>query len=147
MKSNKQRSKEIKNKRRDRRRAKIADTLRRKRIEAIGGVDVYTMPDTLPSHAVMADQNELSHNNTYGCLPLFYVDKSFHCRDCGEYGVWKAKQQRWWYEIVKGSIDSRAVQCIQCRKYDQAQREDQKRHMEKMANKEPHPNEAFFKNN
>ena len=141
MKSNKQRRKEIKDKRRER-----ARKLRRARAEDCDGFNVYTMPDgTLPLSAISANHAELAHNNTYGPLPFYYVDKSFLCKDCGSHEVWKAKQQKWWYEIVKGDINSRAVRCSLCRKVEQARIEDQKRHMEMMANKEPHPNELFFK--
>lgn len=144
MKSNKQRRKEIKQKRQDKRYAK-AQALRLERVRSTVGIDVYTMPDTLPEHAILADHDELIHNNTYGFLPLFYVDKAFVCRGCGDREVWKAKQQKWWYEVAKGHIDSRAVQCLVCRKYDQAKREEQKRHMAEVANREPNPHEAFFK--
>jgi hypothetical protein len=56
------------------------------------------------------------HNNTYGALPAFYVDKVFECRDCGAEEVWTAKQQKWWYEVAHGPIDSIAVRCLPCRR-------------------------------
>lgn len=75
-----------------------------------------TSTQTLPTGAVLADQNELKHINTYGELPAFYVDKPFVCRDCGAEEVWTAEQQKWWYEVAKGHIDSTAVRCRTCRK-------------------------------
>ncbi|WP_370515682.1 zinc-ribbon domain containing protein [Kangiella sp. HZ709] len=30
--------------------------------------------------------------------------------------MWKAEQQKWWYEEAKGHTDSTAVQCRDCRK-------------------------------
>jgi hypothetical protein len=65
--------------------------------------------------AVEVDHAQLGHNNTYGLLPDFYVDKPFVCRDCGTQEIWTAKQQKWWYEIAKGNIDSQAVRCRPCR--------------------------------
>lgn len=56
------------------------------------------------------------HNNTYGLLPEFYVARPFTCRDCGAEEVWTAKQQKWWYEVAHGHIDSRAVRCLACRR-------------------------------
>lgn len=56
------------------------------------------------------------HNNTVGALPEVYLDAPFVCRDCGETQVWTAKQQKWWYEVALGSIDSRAVRCLPCRR-------------------------------
>jgi len=140
MKSNKQRSREIKENRHKR-----VKQLRRKRAKRVVGIDVYARPDRLPRNAVYADLSELAHNNTYGRLPAIYVDRIFLCMDCGATQLWRARQQKWWFEIVKGNIDSRAVRCRACRKVEQARIEDQKRHMEVMARKEPHPNEAFFK--
>ena len=60
-------------------------------------------------------------NNTYADLPSHYVDRSFNCRDCGEACVWTAKQQKWWYEIARGNINSTAVRCLACRRKHRAQ--------------------------
>jgi hypothetical protein len=56
------------------------------------------------------------HNNTYGPLPEFYFARPFTCRDCGAEEVWTAKQQKWWYEVAHGHIDSCAVRCLACRR-------------------------------
>ena len=129
MKSGKQRRLEIMAKRRKKQR----------------GVDVFDQYQLMPKHAVKANHNNLIHNCTYGSYPLFYVDKEYECRDCNSHEVWTAKQQRWWYEIAKGNIDSVAVRCRKCRRIIRDKREAQKAHMEEMANTKPHPNEAFFK--
>lgn len=131
MKSNKQRRLEIKA-RRLRRAKKLA-------------IDTTESPDQLPLGAVLADHNELRHNDTYGLLPVFYVDRPFVCRDCGAEEVWTAKQQKWWYEIAKGHIDSCAVRCRSCRRRIREIKAAQKVHMEERAKVEPHPNEAFFR--
>ena len=56
------------------------------------------------------------YNNTYGQLPQYYLDREFSCRDCDEQHVWTAKQQKWWYEVAHGHIDSVAVRCLSCRR-------------------------------
>jgi len=66
--------------------------------------------------AVEADHNKLSHINTYGSLPDFYLDRPFTCRKCGKREIWKAKDQKWYYEEAKGHIDAVAVECHACRK-------------------------------
>jgi hypothetical protein len=66
--------------------------------------------------AISADQSKLSHINTYGRLPEFYLDKPFVCRVCGKREIWKAKDQKWYYEEAKGHIDATAVECHECRK-------------------------------
>ena len=63
-----------------------------------------------------ADQFVLQqYNNTYGVLPRCYVAHPFTCRDCGAEELWTAKQQKWWYEVALGNINSTAVRCRACR--------------------------------
>jgi hypothetical protein len=68
------------------------------------------------SSVVKADHSKLTHINTYGSLPEFYLDQPFICRKCGKREIWKAKNQKWYYEEAKGHIDARAVKCHDCRK-------------------------------
>ncbi|MGJ0484608.1 MAG: zinc-ribbon domain containing protein [Methylomicrobium sp.] len=65
--------------------------------------------------------------NSYG-IPLFversyYLDIEFTCCDCGKHGVWKAQQQKWWYETAKGNVESRAIRCRSCRKIKRERKE------------------------
>lgn len=133
MKSNRQRRAEIKAKRLER-----AGKLKQRLRSGAGS-------GGMPSRAVPADHRALSHNNTYGLLPDYYLDRPFVCRDCGAEEVWTAQQQKWWYEVAKGHIDSRAVRCRACRQRIRSQKAAQRRHMEAMAARPPHPNEAFFR--
>ena len=133
MKSGKQKRKEIKEK-------------RRKKAISFTHKDVYSNITNMPRvGAIEADHTQLRHVNTYGLLPNFYLDKPFACKDCGSQEIWTAKQQKWWYEIAKGHIDSIAVRCRRCRNILKAEKEKQQLHMEDMAKKKPHPNEAFFR--
>ena len=66
--------------------------------------------------AVIADHSKLSHINTYGSLPEFYLDRPFSCRKCGKREIWKAKDQKWYYEEAKAHIDVVAVECHACRR-------------------------------
>lgn len=65
--------------------------------------------------AVPADPSRLGHINTYGTLPEFYIDWPFVCRDCGKEEIWRARDQKWYYEEAKGHIDAYAVRCHDCR--------------------------------
>jgi predicted RNA-binding Zn-ribbon protein involved in translation (DUF1610 family) len=65
--------------------------------------------------AIAADASKLQHINTYGRLPDFYIDKPFRCRDCGKEEIWRARDQKWYYEEAKGHIDAHAVRCHACR--------------------------------
>jgi hypothetical protein len=65
--------------------------------------------------AIAADPSQLQHINTYGFLPEYYIDRPFTCRQCGKREIWRAADQKWYYEEAKGHIDARAVECHACR--------------------------------
>jgi hypothetical protein len=67
------------------------------------------------SSAIPSDSSKLTHINTYGSLPEYYIDQPFTCRKCGKREIWKAKDQKWYYEEAKGHIDAIAVECHECR--------------------------------
>ncbi len=109
-KSGKQRREEIKQKRLERA-ARLQAEAARPDARWINRVSANT-PGVEPANREILAR----YNNTYGELPKHYLDRDFTCRDCGEQHVWTAKQQKWWYEVVHGHIDSRAVRCLPCRR-------------------------------
>lgn len=70
----------------------------------------------LPVGAIAADLSQQVPNNSYGGRPLYYQDQPFRCVDCGVEQVWTAADQKWYYEVVKGSLYGQAVRCRGCRK-------------------------------
>ncbi|APW58922.1 hypothetical protein BSF38_00334 [Paludisphaera borealis] len=46
----------------------------------------------------------------------YYLDVPFNCASCGSEEVWTASQQKWWYEVAKGSLYSGAKLCRTCRR-------------------------------
>ena len=68
-----------------------------------------------PSDAVAADLTQQVPNNSYSGPRLFYRDMEFDCADCGRHEVWTATQQKWWYEVAKGSLYTTAKRCRACR--------------------------------
>ncbi|WP_418117850.1 zinc-ribbon domain containing protein [Variovorax sp. 350MFTsu5.1] len=110
-KSNKQRRAEIKARRLERAAAASAAHLREKDVR-LPQPDFGSALGCEPADRFVLEQ----YNNTYGVLPAFYAARPFTCRDCGAEEVWTAKQQKWWYEVVHGHIDSRAVRCLACRR-------------------------------
>ena len=94
------------------RRLSEAQLIRAKALAAIDTTDPNVSP---PPGAVLADPAHLSHNNTYGRLPWFYIDRLVVCRNCGTEEVWPAERQKWWYEEAKGNINTQAVLCRSCR--------------------------------
>jgi Probable zinc-ribbon domain len=69
----------------------------------------------LPMGALAADQDQLLHDNTWGPRPRYYADTRFTCVDCQKSEVWTAAQQKWWYEVAKGMLGTRASRCRDCR--------------------------------
>lgn len=53
----------------------------------------------------------------------YYRDEEFACKDCGKKEIWTAKRQKWWYEVAKGMIFTKAVLCKNCRRKRRIQRE------------------------
>ena len=137
MKSGKQRREEIKAKR-------LARLRMAQGISA--SLPSGAMPDgTVPLGAVAADPAKLVHNAYFHQTPSFYLDRPFVCRDCGAHEVWTAKQQKWWYEIAKGPIDSIALRCRPCRsrqraRADEARRVSQAGMAKKTLEKQKHEN-------
>lgn len=86
---------------------------------------IAALPETVQRKhpaALPADPAKLSHINTYGWLPEFYIDQPFKCRDCGKEEIWKAADQKWYYEETKAHMDATAVRCHDCRKTRKAKR-------------------------
>lgn len=82
----------------------------------------------------------LAPYNSYG-QPTFvrdgyYRDANFTCVDCGIEEVWRATQQKWWYEVAKGHVESRATRCHRCRKIETERRNQARRvHLDGLARK------------
>ena len=69
----------------------------------------------IPPGAVLADKSQQVPNNSYDPPPAYYVDKEFICRDCGRHEIWTGEQQKWYYEVAKGSLYATAIRCRDCR--------------------------------
>jgi hypothetical protein len=108
MKSNKQRRAEIKTRRLERA-ARLAVQLTTQNALAL---QTLRLPGMAPAdHELLA-----RYNNSYGEMPRYYLDRLFRCRECGAEAVWTARQQKWWYEEMRGSINGIPVRCLACRR-------------------------------
>jgi Probable zinc-ribbon domain len=107
-----------------------------KRAKALAGIDTCDPNTEPPPGAVIADQGALAHNNTYGRLPRFYLDKVVVCRQCSTEEVWPAERQKWWYELAKGNINTDAVLCRSCRERERTRKKEARRvHLNGLAKK------------
>lgn len=79
----------------------------------------YEKDRVFPTSAILADLSE----QVQATVPAdFYLDSLETCRDCGRPFLFFALEQKFWYEKLKFSLDSRAVRCPLCRKSDRALR-------------------------
>jgi len=109
------------------REARIAKLLAAGRIRSAKEIPEDALPAAL----------ELQNPQGTWSQPLFYRDITFHCKDCRKHEMWSATQQRWYYEIAKGSLLFQATRCRACRKKHREetlrQRELLRLHREKKA--------------
>jgi hypothetical protein len=88
-----------------------------------------------PAGLVPVNVKALAPNNSYG-VPRFvergyYEDLPFACSSCGSKEIWRAAQQKWWYEVAKGYVYSNAKLCRTCRRRERARRAEARRiHLE-----------------
>lgn len=125
MKSNKQKRKEIKEKR------------LKKAQKSAKDVDVYSNKN-IPDGAILANKEVLVlyNDGPFPVYPVFYIDRAFICKDCGSHEIWTAKQQKWWYEIAGGKLEQIAVRCRPCRKKENERKaKARKTHLEGLAKK------------
>ena len=75
---------------------------------------------------VLVNVANLCPTNSYGTPDFvhreYYVDMPFQCKDCGTSQVWRATQQKWWYESAKGDVWTVAIRCRPCRRREQARK-------------------------
>jgi len=57
----------------------------------------------------------------------YYEDKPFCCKDCGCACVWRAKDQKWWYETMYQSLATTAVRCRACRSEERKRKAEARR--------------------
>jgi hypothetical protein len=90
----------------------------------------------------LVNEQSLVWPNTYSddkpgfLIRGYYRDEAFRCIDCGAEGVWTAKKQKWWYEVAKGGIFTKATRCRACRRLERMRvAETRKTHLEGVAAK------------
>ena len=54
-------------------------------------------PSEVPYDTIPVDPDLINLGGSYH-RPTFFRDQSFTCQDCGTFCVWKAEDQRWYFE-------------------------------------------------
>jgi hypothetical protein len=94
--------------------ARAAEKRRAKESAALARVHVLVNPANLRPHN--------SYDTPDFVLRGWYVDRAFTCKSCGARELWRAEQQKWWYEVAHGDVWTVAVLCKPCRRREQARR-------------------------
>jgi hypothetical protein len=134
MKSGKQRKQELRDKRLATRKERDTLAAEQARIRAAG------RRAQLAERGVRVDATALAPVNSYGAPEFvargYYADLPFRCVACGKDEVWTATQQKWWYEVAKGNVESRAKLCSGCRRAERERKAESRRvHLEGVAKK------------
>ncbi len=94
----------------------------------------------LPTGTAPCRPESLAPSNSYGEPEFvrrgYYMDVLFQCASCLKEELWSATRQKWWYEVAKGSVESRAKLCNSCRRIERERRAEARRvHLEGVAAK------------
>jgi hypothetical protein len=82
----------------------------------------------VPIGAIAADP---SQQYRPGCTAkFFYRDIEFICSDCGAEEVWTAKDQKWYFEVVRAPVYCVPKRCSACRKKHRETKALQRKQME-----------------
>lgn len=103
MKSNKQRREEL----RKRHEKKVERAAAPGRERLLADIDA--------GRAIPVNGSAVVSRSVMPKVPKYYRDTTVVCRDCGKTETWTATQQKWWYEVAKGEIESKAIRCRACR--------------------------------
>ena len=81
--------------------------------------------DEIRGDALPVDPDLINLGGSYH-RPIFFTDQPFSCQDCGTNCVWKAEDQRWYFETFHAPYYETAKRCRACRRRER-QRKDQAR--------------------
>ncbi|MGI9244003.1 MAG: zinc-ribbon domain containing protein [Verrucomicrobiales bacterium] len=81
--------------------------------------------DEIPAEALPVDPDLLNLGGSYH-RPIFFADQPFTCQDCGTHCVWRAEDQRWYFETFYAPYYAAAKRCRACRRSER-QRKTQAR--------------------
>lgn len=76
----------------------------------------------VPDDALPVDPDLINLGGSYH-RPIFFSDQSFTCQDCGISCVWKAEDQRWYFEVIQAPFYETAVRCRGCRQKERERKE------------------------
>lgn len=89
--------------------------------DIFGSTDSRRMPEHLFYEATHIDHStaipaDIRRQNYSVCPRHWYVDAEFTCRRCAVHFLWKAAEQKTWFEEYQLWIDARPSTCLGCRR-------------------------------
>lgn len=87
---------------------------RRDRIEKLIKLGWIESAAEIPSDAIPVDPDLVNLGNSYH-RPIYYLDQPFTCVGCKVNDVWKAEDQRWYFEFSGAPYYQVAIRCRECR--------------------------------
>lgn len=111
-----------------------------KREKGFSDIAKPNAPRVAPPGQALVNAPALAYFNSYD-TPDFvkrgtYRDRRFVCVDCGVEETWTATQQKWWYEVAKGHVETVATRCRPCRVKERARKTEARRvHLDGLAAK------------
>ncbi len=91
----------------------FSEAEKQRRIRNLIALKYIERVSDIPDDAIPADTSIPA--GAYYSLPApFYAEEVYSCRDCGKKVVWTALEKYQYYEIEKGNMYARRVQCDSC---------------------------------
>lgn len=70
----------------------------------------------MPRGAVRGDVSKQIYCTAHHIPKYFYVDEERTCIQCGKYFIFRASEQKYWYETLKFNFSSIPIRCLECRR-------------------------------
>lgn len=107
--------------------ARLAKASRSMRIQRLIWSRWIREESEVPEGAIPAipDHHNQGERAGQGRTRLWYIDKTFHCKDCRRGQQWTAIEQLYYYEIEGGLAINEPTRCTTCRqRYEESRQRD-----------------------
>ncbi|MEO0797075.1 MAG: zinc-ribbon domain containing protein [Verrucomicrobiota bacterium] len=97
-----------------------------RRLKRLVEVGWFEKINGVPQGCYPVDPDKVSQNFGGLIRQAFYTDLEFDCCDCGVRSIWKASDQRWYFEESenKSNIYGRPKRCRPCRLKEKGRKDD-----------------------
>jgi hypothetical protein len=93
---------------------RIFTTVRENRIAKLLSKGWIKDSDEIPKDAIPVDPDLINRGGSWD-YPTCFRDQPFVCIDCGCERIWKATDQKWYFEVLHHAFYKTAKRCTACR--------------------------------